>query len=92
MLSAFTLGYPPRPDATAWPDRYAKWLDRVSRPVTFRTGGDSKWDSVFSRDIPHATTHPEPSHARCRKLTKHVTAGAETIGASPAVTNWLQSF
>jgi hypothetical protein len=28
------LGYPPRPDATASPDRYAKWLDRVSRPVT----------------------------------------------------------
>ena len=29
-----SLGYPPRPDATASPDRYAKWLDRVSRPVT----------------------------------------------------------
>ncbi|HYW43714.1 MAG TPA: G1 family glutamic endopeptidase [Bryobacteraceae bacterium] len=29
-----SLGYPPRPDATASPDRYAKWLDRVSRPMT----------------------------------------------------------
>jgi hypothetical protein len=29
-----SLGYPPRPDATASPDGYAKWLDRVSRPMT----------------------------------------------------------
>jgi len=28
------LGYPPRPDATASPDRYAKWLDMVARPIT----------------------------------------------------------
>jgi hypothetical protein len=29
-----SLGYPPRPDATASRNRYAKWLDRVSRPMT----------------------------------------------------------
>jgi hypothetical protein len=28
------LGYPGRPDAVAEPDRYAKWLDHVSRPMT----------------------------------------------------------
>jgi len=28
------LGYPARPDVLSSPDRYAKWLDRVSRPVT----------------------------------------------------------
>jgi hypothetical protein len=27
-------GYPPRPDAAASPDNYAKWLDLVSRPIT----------------------------------------------------------
>jgi hypothetical protein len=28
------LAYPERPDALAEPDRYAKWMDRVSRPMT----------------------------------------------------------
>jgi hypothetical protein len=28
------LGYPARPDALTSPDKYAKWLDRVSRPIT----------------------------------------------------------
>jgi hypothetical protein len=29
-----TLGYPERPDVLSSPDKYAKWLDRVSRPMT----------------------------------------------------------
>lgn len=28
------LGYPARPDVLNSPDRYAKWLDRISRPMT----------------------------------------------------------
>lgn len=29
-----TLGYPERPNVLSSPDQYAKWLDRVSRPMT----------------------------------------------------------
>jgi hypothetical protein len=29
-----SLGYPPRPDATASPDHYSQWLESVSRPMT----------------------------------------------------------
>ncbi len=42
------LGYSPRPDAAASPDKYAKWLERFSRPITLLP--------------PHSVNHPEIAH------------------------------
>lgn len=53
LLSADDLavrGYPARPDAAASPSKYAKWLDRVSRPFTVLPP-----HTVSRADITHTT-------------------------------------
>ena len=44
------LGYPPRPDASASPESYSKWLDLVSRPITLVPP-----QSVNRSDVSHKT-------------------------------------